>query len=76
LGPIGAYYASPTAAAGRIYVASQRGVVSVVKAGDTLELLARNDLGETVQASPVMVGETLILRTAGHLAAFRETAAP
>jgi outer membrane protein assembly factor BamB len=76
LGPIGAYYASPTAAAGRIYVASQRGVVSVVKAGDTLEVLARNDLGETVQASPVMVGETLILRTAGHLAAFRETAAP
>jgi hypothetical protein len=33
-------------------------------------------LGEAVQASPVMVGETLILRTAGHLAAFRETAAP
>src|SRR5258707_9660662 len=29
---------------GKIYVASQKGVVSVIQAGDALEVLARNDL--------------------------------
>lgn len=71
LGPIGPYYASLTGAGGNVYVASQRGVVSVVKAGDTFEVLARNDLGELIHATPVPLGDTLYVRTAGHLAAFR-----
>lgn len=73
LGALGDYYASPVAAAGRIHVISQQGVVTVVKAGDQLEVLARNELGEVTQTSPVLVGDTLIIRTAGHLQAFRET---
>lgn len=72
LGPIGPYYASLLGAAGRIYVTSQRGTVVVVRAGDTLEILARNELGETAQASPAAVGDTLFVRTAEHLAAFRD----
>lgn len=71
LGPIGPYYASLTGADGRIYVVSQRGVITVVKAGDTFEVLARNDLGEITQATPVPLGTTLYARTASHLAAFR-----
>ena len=71
LGAIGDYYASPLAADGRIYVASQRGVVSVVRAGDRFEVLARNDLGEPVQASPVADGDVMYLRTATRLYAFR-----
>ncbi len=74
LGPIGPYYSSLVGADGRIYVTSQRGVVSVVKAGDTFEMLARNDLGEVTQASPVPLGDRLWVRTAGHLAAFQEPA--
>lgn len=72
LGAIGPYYASLLGADGRVYVTSQRGVVIVVRAGDVLEVLARNDLGEVTQASPAALGDTLYVRTAGHLAAFRE----
>jgi outer membrane protein assembly factor BamB len=75
LGAMGDYYASLVGAAGRIYVASQRGVVSVVKAGDAFEVLARNDLGEAVQATPVPIGDTLLVRSATHLQAFRDAAA-
>jgi outer membrane protein assembly factor BamB len=75
LGAVGDYYASLVAADGRIYVTSQRGVVTVVKAGDSFEVLARNDLGEVAQASPAPLGDTLLVRTAGHLAAFRQNPA-
>jgi outer membrane protein assembly factor BamB len=71
LGAIGDYYASLVAADGRIYVTSQRGLVTVVTAGDALEVLARNDLGEVVQASPVPVDDLLFIRTATQLYAFR-----
>lgn len=72
LGAIGDYYASLLAADGRIYATSQRGVVTVVKAGDVFEVLSRNDLGEVTHASPVPIGDTLLVRTADHLAAFRD----
>ena len=57
---------------GRIYVTSQRCVVTVVRAGDAFEVLARNDLAEVAQASPASVGDTLFVRTAGRLSAYRE----
>jgi len=76
LGPIGPYYASLLGAAGRLYVTSQRGTLVVVRAGDTPEVLARNELGETTQASPAALGDTLYVRTQGHLAAFREGVGP
>jgi outer membrane protein assembly factor BamB len=66
----GDYYASLIAAGGRIYAASQQGVVTVWEAGDQLKILARNDVGEQVMATPATVGNTLYVRTAGHLYAF------
>ena len=66
----GDYYSSAIAADGRIYLASQKGVLLVLAAGDTLEVLARNDLREQVMATPAIVGDTLYVRTAGHLYAF------
>jgi len=72
VGGMGDYYASLVAADGRIYVASQRGVVTVVKAGDAFEILATNDLKENTHASPVPIGDRLIVRTSGHLASFQE----
>ncbi len=72
LGAIGPYYSSLLGADGRIYIFSQRGMAIVVRAGDMLEVLARNDLGEVTQASPAALGNTLFVRTAGHLAAFGE----
>lgn len=72
LGAVGDYYASLIAADGRIYVASQPGVMTVVRAGDRFEILARTDFHETIQATPAMVDDMLYVRTAGRLHAFRE----
>ena len=68
----GDYYASLVAAGGRIHAASQKGIVVVWQAGDELRILARNDLGEQVMATPAAIGRVLYVRTAGHLFAFGE----
>ncbi len=68
----GGYYASPVAAAGRIYTASDRGVITVLSAGDQLQVLARADLQETIMATPAMANLALYVRSAGHLWAFGE----
>jgi outer membrane protein assembly factor BamB len=70
LGAGGDYYASLIAAAGKIYAASQNGVVVVWEAGDTLNVLARNKLDEPVMATPAMLDGNLYLRTAEHFYAF------
>jgi outer membrane protein assembly factor BamB len=72
LGAMGDNYASPVAAAGKICVISQPGVAVIYRAGETLEVLARNPLGEPVLATPAIVDHTLYVRTKGHLYAFRE----
>jgi outer membrane protein assembly factor BamB len=68
----GDYYASLVAAGGRIYAASQKGVVVVLETGDSLKILARNDLGEQVMATPAVIGDTLYVRTERQLYAFGE----
>jgi outer membrane protein assembly factor BamB len=52
VGAAGPYYSSPVAANGRIYVASGEGMVAVLTSGDALKVLARNDLGEPIYATP------------------------
>ena len=64
-------YASPVAAAGRVYFADREGKVAVIEAVDAadpkLEVLAVNDLGEALDASPALSGDALLLRTASKL---------
>jgi outer membrane protein assembly factor BamB len=72
LGPLGNYYASPVAAAGHIYAASVGGVVSVFESGNTFNVLARNELGERISATPAIVRNTLYLRTDKQLFAFAQ----
>jgi len=72
LGAGGFFYASPVAAGGNLYASSYNGVVVVFKAGDQSEVLARNDLGERIVATPAPVGGRLYVRTEGHLYAFGE----
>lgn len=55
-------YASPLAAAGRIYLCDRTGTTVVLKAGDTPEVLSINALNDPLDASPVAVGKTLYLR--------------
>ena len=72
VGAGGPYFASPLAANGRVIVTSGDGVVSVLSAGDHLDVLANNDLGEPVAASPAFVDGVLYVRTASGLSAFRQ----
>jgi outer membrane protein assembly factor BamB len=56
------FYASPVAAAGRVYLVDRDGTALVLKQGDTLEVLATNRLNDAIDASPVAVGKQLFLR--------------
>lgn len=76
LGAIGDYYASPVAAGGKICAASQPGTVVVYRAGDTLDVLARNPLGEEIMATPAIVGDRIYVRTARGLYAFGDSNPP
>jgi outer membrane protein assembly factor BamB len=70
LGPEGAYYASPVAANGHVYLTSERGTVTTVRAGDSLEVKARNELSESVMSTPAIADNKLYVRSAKHLLAF------
>ncbi len=72
----GNFSASPVASDGRIYLASEEGVVTVVTAEAEPEILARNDFGEPIMASPAISRETLLVRTAGRLFAIGKAGAP
>lgn len=64
---ISSIYASPVAAAGRIYIPSREGTTLVINAGKELEVLATNKLDETIDASPAIVGKDIIIRTESNL---------
>ncbi|HEY3898714.1 MAG TPA: PQQ-binding-like beta-propeller repeat protein [Chthoniobacter sp.] len=71
----GDYYSSPVAADDRVYVASQKGIVTVIDAHNEatqLHVLARNDLGEQIFATPAILDGRIYLRTEKHLFAFGE----
>ena len=72
LGATGQYVASPVAAGGRIYAASVPGKMVILQAGDRLEVLAVNDLKETITSTPAVIEGKLYVRTANHLFAFGE----
>jgi outer membrane protein assembly factor BamB len=55
-------YASPVAAAGRLYFTDRDGTTLVLKQSDRVEVLSVNRLGEPVDASPAVAGKQLFLR--------------
>lgn len=63
-------YASPVAAAGRIYFTGREGMTTVIAASDAYEVLSVNALGEPIDASPAIVGSDIYLRTATQLYCF------
>jgi outer membrane protein assembly factor BamB len=72
VGATGLCYASPVGGDGKVYVATMQGKVIVLKAGDRPEVLARNDMGEPIAATPALLDGVLYLRTQKHLYAIRE----
>ncbi len=67
-------YASPVAAAGRIYVTDRRGQTLVIT-HDEPEPLALNRLDDSFNASAAVAGDTIFLRGEEHLYALAEAAA-
>jgi outer membrane protein assembly factor BamB len=67
----GSFSASPVAAAGRIYFASEDGQVIVVRAGRKFEVLQTNDMDDVCMATPALSGDLLIVRTKTQLYALR-----
>jgi hypothetical protein len=53
-----------------VFVASAEGVVTVLGGGETLEVLANNDLGEPVYGTPALAGPAIYVRSSQHLWAF------
>jgi outer membrane protein assembly factor BamB len=62
-GALGGYTASPVAAEGRIFIASEEGKLSVLRAGRDWEVLAVNDLGEGIFATPALSAGRIYVRT-------------
>lgn len=60
-------FASPVAAAGRLYVVGQEGSSVVLKHGKTLEVIATNKLDDRFDASPALVEREIYLRGYRHL---------
>jgi outer membrane protein assembly factor BamB len=57
------FSASPVAADGRIYLASEDGDVLVVAAGSEFKLLATNSMGESLMATPALSDGVMYVRS-------------
>jgi outer membrane protein assembly factor BamB len=72
----GGFSASAVAADGHLYFPSEDGVVYVVKAGPTFELVARNDMGAMCLATPAISNDLMLVRTTSHLHALTNRRLP
>jgi outer membrane protein assembly factor BamB len=68
----GHFTSSPWAYNGKIFCLSEEGDTFVIAAGEALELLHVNRLGEMAQATPAIVGDRLLVRTESRLYSVRE----
>ena len=69
-GALGAYSASPVAAEGKVFLASEEGKVTVLKASREWEITAINDLGEGCFATPALAEGHIYIRTSEALYRF------
>lgn len=61
------YSSSPVLADGKLYVTSEEGQVTVLKAGPEFKVLAENDMKDYTLSSPAISDGQLFIRTAGYL---------
>jgi outer membrane protein assembly factor BamB len=72
-GAVGGYSSSPVAAEGKIFIASEEGKVTVLKAGGEWDVMQINDLNEGCYATPALAGGNIYLRTNDALYRFGMT---
>jgi outer membrane protein assembly factor BamB len=70
-GGTSAFTSSPIAADGKVYLASEEGRVYVLKAGPTFEVLAENEMTESVLSTPAISEGALLYRTQNHVLSVR-----
>ena len=63
----GSYSGSPVLADGKIYITSEEGLTTVIKAGPKFEVLAENALNDYCLSSPAISDGQIFIRTGGQL---------
>ena len=69
-GALDTYYSSPVAAAGKLYLFSQNGTATVLRAGAQWETITTVEMDEPIFATPAFVDNKMYLRTRGALYCF------
>ena len=69
-GAVDNYYASPVAADGKIFMASELGKVAVLRPGGELDVAVVNDLDDLIYATPAIADGRLYIRTRNTLYCF------
>jgi outer membrane protein assembly factor BamB len=59
----GDYFASPVSGDGKIYVAGENGHIVVLRDAPSLDILADNDMGESILGTPAIADGALFVRT-------------
>lgn len=67
IGNVSDYFASPIYGDGKIYIAGENGVVLVLKNSPDYELLAKNDMGDSIVATPAIADGRVVVRTRSKL---------
>ncbi len=65
-------YASPVAANGCVYLSDRDGTTIVIKDADDYQVVATNNIGETIDATPAPVDDQLFIRGERHLFCIEE----
>jgi len=60
-------YASPVAAGGNVYLTDRSGTIVVIEDAPVLKVVATNDMGEGIDATPAFSGKDLFIRGERHL---------
>ena len=64
-------WGSPLIADGKIFIGDEDGDVAVFELSKKLNLMAENNMGDSVYSTPVAIGGTLYISTRSHLIAIR-----
>jgi outer membrane protein assembly factor BamB len=64
---LGRQYSSPVLANGLVYMPNDEGLVTVIKPGPSLEVIAKNSIGERMNASPAISKGKIYLKGEKHL---------
>ncbi|QDU90272.1 outer membrane biogenesis protein BamB [Pirellulimonas nuda] len=65
-------YASPVAAGGHVYLSDRDGVTVVIKDADEFQVVATNNIGEAIDATPAPVDKQLFIRGERNLFCIEE----